>query len=150
MYADTDERSAVRDTLVRMGWYVDRRNWEGLAGEVFAETLRVDYTSLWGGEPEDITGREQTDRWAKELGRLDSTQHVITGVLVTVDGDEATASANVQATLVRRDAAEGPLWANGGTYTTRMRRGPEGWRITALVTELLWESGNSGVLTDKS
>jgi len=144
---ERDDRAAVQDTLVRMAWYVDRRNWKGLADEVFADMIRVDYTAMWDGEAEVLPGREQAGRWEKELAHLDATQHVITGVLVSLDGDAATATANVQAHLVRRDAAGGPLWSNGGTYTTHLRRGDHGWRITALIVEPLWDSGNAGVLT---
>lgn len=132
---------------MRMAWYVDRRNWKGLADEVFADMIRVDYTAVWGGEAEVLRGQDQADRWERDLAHLDATQHVITGVLVSVDGDEATATANVQAHLVRRGATAGPLWSNGGTYTTHLRRGAHGWRITALIVELLWDSGNAAVLT---
>lgn len=45
---------AITDACTAMGWWADRRQWEQLEG-LFAPEVRVDYTSLNGGEPARVT-----------------------------------------------------------------------------------------------
>ena len=52
----------------------------------FADTVVVDYTAMSGGDAETLPGPEQVDRWRRELGVLDGTQHVVTGVIADVTG----------------------------------------------------------------
>ena len=51
------DRLDVIDTCTRMAWYIDSGAWEALA-EVFSEEIRLDYTSLNGGEPAVLSRKE--------------------------------------------------------------------------------------------
>ena len=139
------DRLAVQDAVTRMSWLLDRRDWDALR-EVFAEELVLDYTQPFGGEPETLSGAELVERWRAQVGHLDSTQHVTTGVLVELDGDSARATANVLAHLRREGTLGSPVWHNGGHYDVRLRRSGTGWRITALTASVSWAEGNSAVL----
>jgi SnoaL-like domain len=139
------ERLAVQDTVTRMSWLLDRREWDALQ-EVFADELVLDYTQPFGGEPETLTSAELVERWRAQVGHLDSTQHVTTGVLVEVTGDRARATANVTAHLRREGTLGSALWHNGGHYDVRLQRTSGRWRITALTAAISWGEGNSAVL----
>ena len=47
--------------------------------ELFEDQVDVDYTSLWGGEPETVTSPELVGGWRELLDRLHTTQHLIAG-----------------------------------------------------------------------
>lgn len=138
------DQFAVQRVVTEFAWFVDRRDWDRLVS-VFADTIVVDYTALSGGQAETLTGREQAERWRRELGSLDGTQHVVTGVLADITGDVATATANVLAWLRRDDVPGGRLWHNGGTYEFELRRVDGAWRITRLTARATWIEGNIGV-----
>ena len=139
------DRLEVQDTVTRMSWLLDRREWDALR-EVFADQVLLDYTQPFGGEPETLTSAELVERWRTQVGHLDSTQHVTSGILVDVDGDHARVTANVLAHLRREGTLGSPVWHNGGHYDLRLQRSGGGWRITALTAEVSWAEGNSAVL----
>ncbi|MCW3820807.1 nuclear transport factor 2 family protein [Micromonospora sp. DR5-3] len=119
--SDLIDQFAIQRVITEYAWFVDRRDWAALVA-TFADTVVVDYTAMNGGEPETLSGHEQVDRWQRELGALDSTQHVVTGVIADVRGDTATATANVLAWLRRDNVPGGRLWHNGGTYEFELHR----------------------------
>ena len=79
------DSASVRDTISRYGRFIDDRDWTALAS-FLAETIELDFTSLWGGEPETVPGTELVARWRDMSERLDATQHLITGVLPVISG----------------------------------------------------------------
>jgi SnoaL-like domain len=48
------DTAAVRDTISRYGRCNDDQDWDGLTS-ILAGSIRFDFTSLWGGEPETVT-----------------------------------------------------------------------------------------------
>jgi hypothetical protein len=141
----TTDRLDVQDTLTRMSWFLDRRDWDSLAG-VFGDRVLVDYTQPFGGKAENLSGDQLSQRWREQVGRLDATHHVVTGMLVELDGDRARVTANVLASLRREGTLGASLWQNGGIYDVGMTRHPAGWRIVSLTAQILWGNGNAGIL----
>ncbi|MGN9837063.1 nuclear transport factor 2 family protein [Nonomuraea sp. H19] len=84
------DRLDVIDTCARMAWHADQREWDRLAG-VFADEVRLDYTSLNGGEPVSLTPEQIVDAWKAVLGGFEATQHLLGNHLVTIDGDTTAA-----------------------------------------------------------
>ncbi|MFC0006759.1 nuclear transport factor 2 family protein [Micromonospora siamensis] len=145
---DLVDQFAIQRVITEYAWFVDRRDWDALV-ETFADTVVVDYTAMSGGDAETLPGPEPVDRWRRELGVLDGTQHVVTGVIADVTGDTATATANVLAWLRRDNVPGGRLWHNGGTYEFELRRVGERWRISRLVARPIWIEGNIGVFAQR-
>ncbi|MET7831365.1 nuclear transport factor 2 family protein [Micromonospora sediminicola] len=145
---DLVDQLAIQRVITEYAWFVDRRDWDALVATL-ADTVVVDYTATSGGEAETLSGPEQVDRWRRELGVLDGTQHVVTGVIADVTGDTATATANVLAWLRRDNVPGGRLWHNGGTYEFELRRAGERWRISRLVARPIWIEGNIGVFAQR-
>lgn len=141
-----DDKSDIIETCTRMGWYADRREW-GLLKEVFAERVTLDYTSLNGGEPAELTPDQIIGGWQAVLGALDATQHLIAGHLVTVDGDTAECTANFQAVHRLANPFGSPLWTLGGIYRFGLVRVSDGWRISAVTMTATWADGNQHVMT---
>jgi hypothetical protein len=144
------DRAEITDTVVRMGWCLDRRDWAGLRA-LFTDRVRTDYTALWGGEPQEgpvdgLLGTAAQGSWRRTMDGLEATQHLITNVLAEVDGDEARATANVVGVHRLANPHGSPLWTVGGTYDIRLARTAAGWRIRAITQDLSWVEGNQQVL----
>ncbi|HEY7597602.1 MAG TPA: nuclear transport factor 2 family protein [Actinophytocola sp.] len=144
------DRAEITDTVVRMGWCLDRRDWAGLRA-LFTDRVRTDYTALWGGEPQEgpvdqLLSTSAQGSWRRTMDGLEATQHLITNVLVDVEGDEARTTANVVGVHRLANPHGSPLWTVGGTYDIRLVRLSTGWRIRAITQDLAWVEGNQQVL----
>jgi hypothetical protein len=144
------DRAAITDTVVRMGWLLDRRDWAGLRG-LFTDRVYTDYTALWGGEPQEgsvdqLLSTSAQGSWRRTMDGLEATQHLITNVLVDLHGDEARATANVLGVHRLPNPHGSPLWTVGGTYDMRLVRTADGWRIRAITQGLSWVDGNQQIL----
>ncbi|MBF6341833.1 nuclear transport factor 2 family protein [Nocardia abscessus] len=138
------DRLDVIDTCTRMAWHADHREWDQLA-DVFTDQVRLDYTSLSGGEPVMLTPAQIVAAWQDTLGGFDATQHLITNHLVTIDGDSAVCTASFQATHRKSDALGASLWTLGGTYRFDLVRSGDEWRIGGVVMTAVWGDGNRGL-----
>jgi hypothetical protein len=136
-------RSEIVELTSRFCAWVDARDWDGVES-LFANPVRVDYTSLNGGEPETLEPRQLVAGWQDMLSRLDATQHLIAGHVVEVDGAHATCAASIQGTH-RLDAATAP-WTVGGRYDFELRHTDGAWRISGLTLTVQWTSGSRQIM----
>jgi SnoaL-like domain len=141
---DHPEHHQILQTTIRMAVLADQRRWNDLIC-VFTEQVRVDYTSLNGGEPATVSARELAAGWAQTLGRLAATQHLVANHLLTVDGERAVVTAAFQATHVPQPPDQG-RWVLGGDYRFELERTGNGWRISAVTMTVRWESGDRSVV----
>ena len=109
--------------------------------QLYADEVRLDYTSLAGGEPEVVSGTEIMNRWAGVLPGFDRTHHAVSNVKVTVDGDHARATAHVVA-----DHWLGTMhWQVRGDYAYELARQDHEWRITAHRFLVTGETGSRDI-----
>ncbi|MCW8377490.1 nuclear transport factor 2 family protein [Streptomyces justiciae] len=139
------DRQAVIETCTRMGWHADRREWAALKA-VFADEVRLDYTSLNGGEPAVLAPEQIVDAWSRVLGGFDATQHLIAGHLVEPADDTAVCTASFQATHRLANPFGAPLWTLGGTYRFDLVRVDGRWRISGVVMTATWADGNQELM----
>ncbi|GAA3794960.1 nuclear transport factor 2 family protein [Streptomyces phyllanthi] len=138
-------RQDVIDACTRMAWYIDTRAWDALE-EVFSDEIRLDYTSLNGGEPAVLTRKELIDAWSGLLGGFSATQHLLSNWLVDVERDKAVATSMFQATHRMPNEHGSPLWTLGGRYRFDLERTRGGWRINGVVMTATWADGNQHLL----
>jgi hypothetical protein len=124
-----DDRAAIQDLLVRFCYLVDTGQGERVAHEIFAPDATIDY----GDGPVALVGNQQR---AHHRTLLEGTVHSLSNFLITVDGDEAHALAYVTGVhWLQSSAAGGPLrpadYVTTTAYDNDLRRGANGWRITA-------------------
>jgi hypothetical protein len=110
-------------------------------------TVYSDRTSLFGGEPQTSSPGELVGGLRYALGGLDATHHLITCEVISLDGDEASAAANMQGTHVFANPSGGSLWTVAGRHDYKLKRTADGWRIAGLTFSLQWASGNEHILT---
>src|SRR5919106_3037657 len=83
------DRLEILELTSKLGLLVDAREWEALR-RLFTDPVEVDYTSLNGGEPQSPSPSDLVDDWRRALEALVSTQHLIAGQVVELEGDRAT------------------------------------------------------------
>lgn len=56
---------------------IDLKSYDGLANNVYAPQVVIDYTSMLGGKPMETTGKEWADSLKPMMSGFDSTQHIV-------------------------------------------------------------------------
>lgn len=136
--------SSVAETLAFCLLALDDHDWDGVTS-CLGETVRRDYSSLFGTEPDALPGSQLATEWKSTISALDAHQHLLGPPVVEVGGDEARAAAHVMATHMLNGDPGSP-WVVGGTYRFVLRRDGERWRIVELKLDTRWQTGDSGVL----
>ncbi|WP_232661513.1 nuclear transport factor 2 family protein [Pseudonocardia sp. TRM90224] len=124
--------------FTRMLHAVDALDWATVRA-AFADTVRVDYTELAGGEVEDVAADELIGRWQSIFPGFGATQH-ITGPCILTPEDNGVVRVDTHVRSFHRiaDAEGGPIWGVHGHYLARVRAG----LITALTLQLFYQEGN--------
>jgi hypothetical protein len=119
------DRQDITDLISRLGRWLDDKDFDD-ARSVLTETVTV---STPGGQAEGI------DRVVAQASRNHQvpTQHLITNVLVDLDGDHATATANLLVTF-----AGSVLERQGERYSFGVARTPDGWRLSRIEVTPVW------------
>ncbi|ACZ31925.1 conserved hypothetical protein [Xylanimonas cellulosilytica DSM 15894] len=131
------DRTAIIDTVTSLFWSSDHNDWARLTA-VFADSVRLDYTALQGGEPADLAPADIVAGWRPLFEALDARQHLVANHLVTITGDTAVVTAAFQATHQWR----GQTWTLGGDYRFHLTRRAGRWAIDAMTMTPSWETGN--------
>jgi len=138
-----DDRNDVANVVGSLAAYVDGLDWSELLA-LFAPQVRIDYVSLFGGEPQSMTREDLIGGWRKLLPGFTRTCHVIGVPVVAVSGEAAEAKASVVAwhfvkeqELIGRD-----YWLVGGCYEMNLKKIDGAWRISSLTLARAWAEGN--------
>jgi len=137
--ADRD-RIAVTTIVETIARGADLRQWD-LVRAVLADRVELDY-----GTPERLTPADVVDRWRPLLEAFDATQHMLSDVAVTLDGDSARATSRFHATHVLRGAPGGDAWVLTGRYEHDLVRSPAGWKVTRMRMIPGEATGNTGLV----
>ena len=135
------DRVEIGELVARYSTALDSREWE-LLGEVFLPDAVCDYGAL--GNPRGVDAI--TALISGTIGDLDATQHLVGNVVVTVDGDVATADCYLISQHIRRGTPGGDHYLLGGRYSDRLVRTPAGWRIAHRTLHRMWTTGNRDVV----
>ena len=117
------DRQAVTDLVSRLGLWLDGETTLDQARAILADDVAV---STPGGTAQGL------DKVVAQARRNHDvpTQHVITNVLVDLDGDRASAGANLIVNFP--DATHGERYAFDAAKTG------EGWRLTKIEVAPIW------------
>ena len=84
---ELSDRAEIHDVIVRYGWAIDTKDWD-LLDTVFTDDAHCDYSSNPGGKVGPY--REVRGWLAKVMTAFPVTQHLMSNIDVTLDGDRAT------------------------------------------------------------
>ena len=127
------DRAELIELESRKGRYADERRHDEMS-----DIRTEDSVSIMRNGTLRLTGQEATEQGRKFLAPFSKVQHMITNVLVDLDGDTAKIRANVVATHVYADEPQA-VWVVKGFYTDEARRTPKGWRLSQIQLHRIWE-----------
>ncbi|PZS32931.1 MAG: hypothetical protein DLM58_08950 [Pseudonocardiales bacterium] len=113
---------------------VDARDWD-TASQLLADQVSIDYTSVFGGEPERVAGGEIVQRWRDLLPGFDATQHFLGPLLGTGEG---VVECNVRGF----HHLDGGTWMVAGWYTLTLAEDDGRVRIAGIDLAESYETGS--------
>jgi ketosteroid isomerase-like protein len=134
-----DQRE-IADLCARYTSALDTKDWQLLESCFTTDPVFVHPGGRLQGFPAILA------RTSAALEPLDATQHLLGNVVVVVDGDAATATSYFQAQHVRAGTPGGDTYLIAGSYTDRLVRASDGWRIAERVQAYMWRDGNREVV----
>ncbi|WP_329309838.1 nuclear transport factor 2 family protein [Streptomyces sp. NBC_01262] len=127
------DRIEIADLFTRFARLLDEKRWED------ADTVFTDDVAVHSPRSGEIRGIDKVVGFMREAeveGEGEHTQHMTTDLLVDVDGDRATASANSLVYFYRDGQA--PHLTSGLRLACTAVRTPAGWRLRESWTMLAW------------
>lgn len=137
----------IANVIGSLSVHVDARRWDELL-RLFAAEVRVDYTSLFGGEVQVLSRNSLIGQWRQLLPGFSQTSHIIGTPFIFGDGDRARGMASVVAFHLLDDPAlaGNDQWIAGGCYEFEFHKINGQWRITSLTLARGWSRGNQELL----
>jgi hypothetical protein len=146
MTLEVEEADSVRRVVMSVAHHIDGKRWVELRA-LYADEVRTDYTSLFGGEPQTQSGDALIAGWSGVLETV-ATQHLLGPIEVAFDGLGATARCHVRAIHHAAGAPGGELWEVLGHYVFTLVREGEAWRISGMTLETFAQTGNTRLLAE--
>lgn len=126
------DRHDITDLVSGLGRCLDERDFEGLR-DLFTEDAEV---TTPGGT---ATGHDALVEQARRRHSSDrGIQHVITNLLIDLDGDRATVRANLLVSFAKTGPDDAQPFLLGEVYRFELRRTADGWRFTRLGSTPVW------------
>lgn len=126
------DRTDASDTIYRYCSTVDRGDWTGLRS-VFTDDARVRFgNGPWSEDPDTLVKTLE-----KHLADTQWRHHLVSVYHVDVNGDEAVA-LTYHTSHLSFASEPGVVRVTVGRYHDRLRRTPDGWKISKRVMEVLW------------
>ena len=121
--------------IIRLFAAADARDWAAVRA-CLAPHVRLDYTSMAGGEPATLTPEQITTAWAALLPGFDRTHHQLSDF---TDGNPVTFHGHADHWL------HGDVWTVDGDYEASVEQIDGAWKVTTLTLHLKSQSGNTAL-----
>lgn len=118
----------------------DALEWQKVQ-QSFAQRVMLDYTSMAGGEPVELTPQEITDSWKNILPGFDKTRHMVAHFEVKEIGEKGFVSHYGTATHY----LNGSSWTVIGNYDYQLIKEGGLWKVSAMTFNLEFVDGNTGL-----
>ncbi|MBN9534261.1 MAG: nuclear transport factor 2 family protein [Alphaproteobacteria bacterium] len=127
------DRAAVADAIHTWCTAIDTRDWQRMRG-LLSDPVHIDYSSNGS-----ISGDMPCENWINRLKGLygfDATLHMVSNLVIVVEGDRATCTSYVNAMhFLTEQGRELNAYACG-TYIHKLSRAGDGWKITSATFRL--------------
>ncbi len=127
------DRMEIIDTQNRYATGVDTRDRD-LYRSCFTDEMELDMSGMGLGEPMTLSADMWVDQAISLVSGFESTQHIITNHVISIEGDRATCVAYLQAQHYNPEN----MYTVGGYYSNSLVRTPDGWKISKLKLTPAW------------
>jgi hypothetical protein len=132
----------VNETVNQLFISVDNRDWETVK-VTLNDTVFLDYTSMAGGQPANLTSGQIIDSWKGLLPGFNATHHQLGNYLIETDHDFARVFCYVTATHYLENESGKNIWTVVGSYDLVLKVVNKSWRITNMKFNLKYIDGNN-------
>ncbi len=136
---DTQQMIAIINDLFIS---VDNRDWEKVQ-IILNDTVLLDYTSMAGGEPADLSSMQIIASWKGTLPGFDKTHHQIGNYLIEIEPLVAKVFCYGTATHYLSNESTNNIWRVVGSYDFELKSIHNSWRITKMKFNLKYIDGNT-------
>ena len=140
-----DDHQEITKLMARFARGIDLRDWD-MYRSVFTDDIEIDYTSYRAGNGGPFTADDWVRRGRMLFPGLAASQHFLSNLDITVDGDSGTVISYVRAEHVLPNTGGDAMFTIGGYYTDSLRRVDGEWKICKKQLTVLWNSGNPQIL----
>ena len=137
----TPDEAAIETIVESVASFADRSDFESLE-KLYAEEVEVDYTSAFGGEVELKSPQGLMTQWASSLPGFDRTRHEISNIETEVEGNKATATADVTANHYLDEM----FWQIAGSYEYGLVKEDGQWTIDKITFIAESEKGSRDII----
>jgi uncharacterized protein YijF (DUF1287 family) len=141
------DEEQIRDIITGFSHHVDHRRWQELQA-LFSDDVTVDYSSLFGGEPQTLSATDLVTGWRTRLSPLRATQHLLGPIAVELRESGANAACHVRGYHFREGLLGGPDWMVAGHYLFSLGKQSGSWKIQRLQLEFFYQTGNAKLLDE--
>ena len=138
-----EDRNAISERVIKYAMAIDRADWD-LFASCFTDPVRIDFSEA-GMPASDLTRGEFVSFTRGALGGFAARQHLSPNHVIEfdeADPDRAVCYSYMYAQHYLPGAGGGDFFLMRGSYTNRMLRTPDGWRIESLTQHVSWAEGN--------
>ena len=141
--AETPDEAAIKTIVESVATLADKENFDSLE-KLYADEVEVDYTSAFGGEVELKSPQALMIQWASTLPGFDRTRHKISNIETVVNGNNATATADV----VANHYLDEMFWQITGSYEYSLVKEDEQWTIAQMTFIAESEKGDRDIINE--
>lgn len=135
---EISDRTRIQDLLTRYTVAIDTKDWK-LLDSCFTPDAHVDYSASGGAKGPYPEVRKWLE---KALASFPMTQHFISNISVTIEGDEARSRTYLINPMgLPKEGGGLNIFTVGAYYNDRLVYTDEGWRIAERIEELAFLSG---------
>lgn len=139
--ATAPDEAAIYTIVESVANLADRGNFESLE-KLYAQEVEVDYTSAFGGEVELKSPQALMSLWASSLPGFDRTRHEISNIETEINGNMATATADVTANHYLDEM----FWEITGSYEYGLVKEDGQWAIDKMTFIAESEQGSRNII----
>ena len=123
---------------------IDEKNWVR-ARTFFADKVAVDFTSLAGGEPAQITADELIGGWRENLYDDKKSFHQRGNHRIEINGRRVKVYSKGYAfNLIEKGKIKG-LWEVWGSYTHTLEKTDDGWKVSGMTLNVTHTRGDDRI-----
>lgn len=136
------DKITIIETVNKLFIAVDERDWD-IVSSVFDDTVLLDYTSMAGGVPANLTSSQIIESWKEILPGFDKTHHQLGNYQVDIDSKNIQVFCYGTATHYLKNESNNNIWTVVGSYNFELQEKDSNIKITKMKFNLKYIDGNS-------
>lgn len=142
-YSRECDEARVRQTVLAYSVSIDLCNFPAME-LLFTDPFVIDYTRLWGGEPQTLTPAAFVRQMQGIAPGFDAIWHELSDIRIKLDGLQAASTCGVDGRHWLGDR----LWRPIGRYDFALTKESGKWRIASIVLTMSAELGTRDVAAE--